>query len=107
MRIQDHPILDSQPEVEMITFYLDGKPVQARKGEMIAAALMAAGVKTLRKTPIHHSPRGIFCAIGRCTDCAMTVNGVPNVRTCVTRVEEGMRVETQDGLGKWGDDHEV
>jgi NADH dehydrogenase/NADH:ubiquinone oxidoreductase subunit G len=31
----------------------------------------------------------------------MTVNGDPNVRTCVTPVEAGMVVETQDGLGKW------
>lgn len=104
MRIEDHPILDKLPEANTVTFYLDGRPMQAREGDMIAAALAAAGVRTFRKTPIHHKPRGLFCAIGRCTDCAMTVNGIPNVRTCVTRVEEGMRVETQDGLGKWGDE---
>ncbi|MHB8947330.1 MAG: (2Fe-2S)-binding protein, partial [Bacillota bacterium] len=46
-------------------------------------------------------PRGLFCAIGRCTDCVMTVDGVPNVRTCVTPVREGLRVETQRGLGEW------
>ena len=31
-----------------------------------------------------HKPRGIFCAIGRCTDCVMVVDGKPNVRTCMT-----------------------
>ena len=31
----------------------------------------------------------------------MTVNGVPNIRTCITPVEDGMTVETQDGLGEW------
>ena len=48
-------------------------------------------------------PRGIFCGIGRCTDCVMTVDGQPNVRTCVTPVRAGMKVETQQGLGKWGE----
>ena len=40
----------------------------------------------------------IFCAIGRCTDCVMIVNGVPNVRTCVTPLEEGMQIQTQYGV---------
>ena len=50
-------------------------------------------------TAKRHEPRGIFCAIGRCTDCKMTVDGVPNTRTCITLVKDGMRVEFQDGLG--------
>ena len=29
----------------------------------------------------------------------MTVDGVPNVRTCVTPLEAGMKVETQKGKG--------
>jgi NADH dehydrogenase/NADH:ubiquinone oxidoreductase subunit G len=32
----------------------------------------------------------------------MTVDGVPNVRTCVTPVRDGMIISTQKGLGKWG-----
>ena len=102
MRIYKHPILDEQAEAKSVTIYVDGNAVQAREGEMVAAALMAAGIRSFRKTPIKHRPRGIFCAIGCCTDCAMTVDGVPNVRTCITRVRDGMKVETQDGLGKWG-----
>lgn len=101
MRVEKHPILGDLPNREMITFYYNGKPLQAIKGEMVASALMAAGVKVMRKTAKHHKPRGIFCAIGRCTDCVMVVNGVPGIRTCVTPVEEGMKVETQYGTGKW------
>ncbi|MPN39185.1 hypothetical protein SDC9_186713 [bioreactor metagenome] len=44
------------------------------------------------------SPRGVFCAIGRCTDCVMIVNGKMNVRTCITPLEEGMVVQTQYGV---------
>ena len=69
---------------------------------MIAAALMAHGKKTFRYTNRRSEPRSLFCGIGRCTDCVMVVNGVPNVRTCVTPVEAGMIIETQQGIGHWG-----
>jgi hypothetical protein len=41
----------------------------------------------------------MFCAIGRCTDCIMVVNGQPNIRTCVEPLQSGMVVETQRGKG--------
>ncbi|MEA4893161.1 MAG: 2Fe-2S iron-sulfur cluster-binding protein, partial [Peptococcaceae bacterium] len=30
-------------------------------------------------------------------------DGQPNVRTCVTPVRAGMKVETQIGLGRWAE----
>ena len=89
--------LPGNPEYVNIT--IDGKPFKALKGEIIAAALLANGIKLHRYTLKKHGGRGIYCGIGQCTDCVMTVNGVPNVRTCVTQVEEGMTVETQTGFG--------
>lgn len=74
---------------------VDGKPVVAFEGETIAAVLLAAGQKSLRHTAKHDAPRGIFCGMGICFDCVMTVDGVPNVRTCVTPATPGMKVETQ------------
>jgi hypothetical protein len=100
-RIESHPILGPLPSVREVTFFAAGRPVRAREGETIAAALVAAGWTAFRKTERHHEPRGIFCAIGKCTDCVMTEDGIPNVRTCITTVRENMRVETQDGLGQW------
>ena len=101
MRIERHPILDIPENREKVTIYVNGEPIEAVKGEVVAATLLAAGYKTFRKTPKYHRPRGIFCAIGRCTDCALTINGVPNVRSCVTPVEDGMQIMIQDGLGTW------
>lgn len=101
MRIERHPILDIPENREKVTIYVNGEPIEAVKGEVVAAALLAAGYKAFRKTPKYHRPRGIFCAIGRCTDCALTINGVPNVRSCVTPVEDGMQIMIQDGLGTW------
>ncbi|MDD3823819.1 MAG: (2Fe-2S)-binding protein [Sphaerochaetaceae bacterium] len=100
-RIIDHPVLGPLPEVKMVRIIVDGESLMAREGEMIAAALIATGKKYFRKTVKTHEPRGIYCGIGRCTDCVMTVNGIPNVRTCVTPVEEGMVIETQMGYGVW------
>ena len=99
MRIPEHPILGTEENKEWVTFDFDGKPIRGYKGEPIAAALKAAGVATFRYTKRNNQPRGIFCAIGRCTDCVMVVNGQPNVRTCVTALEDGMKVETQYGVG--------
>ena len=96
MRIERHPILDIPENREKVTIYVNGEPIEAVKGEVVAAALLAAGYKTFRKTPKYHRPRGIFCAIGR-----LTINGVPNVRSCVTQVEDGMQIMIQDGLGTW------
>ncbi len=101
MRIKDHPILGKLKRVKEVTIYFHGRPIGAREGEPIAAALYAQGIRVLRKTALRKEPRGIFCAIGRCTDCVMVVDGVPNVRTCITPVREGMRVEFQEGLGEW------
>lgn len=101
LRVKEHPILGRDLRKDMLTIEVDGKSIPAYEGEPIAAALVASGRTVLRRTKGRKEPRGIFCARGVCTDCIMTVNGIPNVRTCVTLVEKGMKVETQEGLGKW------
>ncbi|MGW8115564.1 (2Fe-2S)-binding protein [Caproicibacterium sp. NSD3] len=98
MRIQKHPILGEFQKGELVTFTLDGKDMQGYEGEPIAAALRAAGVMTHRYTSRFGKPRGVFCAIGRCTDCVMIVDGKPNIRTCVTPLKAGMKVQTQYGI---------
>ncbi len=97
-RILEHPILGIQKKGRPVKFTYNGKFVDGYEGEPIAAALKAAGLMVHRYTAKEHKPRGIFCAIGRCTDCVMIVDGVPNVRTCVTPLKEGMDVKTQYGV---------
>ena len=98
MRIENHPILGTYQKGPLVTFTLDGKEMKGYEGEPIAAALRAVGVMTHRHTSKLDMPRGIFCAIGRCTDCVMIVDGKPNIRTCVTPLQEGMKVQTQYGI---------
>lgn len=107
-RVLNHIILGAFPERRKVTITVDGVPMEAFEGEIIAAALWAHGKKDLRYTKKHNHPRGIYCGIGRCTDCVMIVDGIPNVRTCKTPVKDGMVIETQKGLGEWkgGTGHE-
>jgi len=100
-RVMDHPILGPLAAGREVVIWVDGTRVTAREGEPIAAALMANGRLALRRTTKRGEPRGVFCAVGRCTDCVMTVDGQPNIRTCLTPVREGMRIETQEGQGRW------
>lgn len=94
MRIQQHPILDFKPG-KKVNFIFEGKTMEGYLDEPIAAALVAAGVKVLSYSRKFKRPRGFFCAIGNCSSCLMKVNGVPNVRTCITKLEEGMVIERQ------------
>ena len=79
---------------------VDGQRVAAYEGETIAAALLAAGRRTMRHTVKKGQPRGVYCGIGICHECLMVVNGAPNIRTCQTLATPGCRVETQEGLDK-------
>ena len=97
-RIIEHPILNKIEDKEMVTIEVDGKKIKAKRGEMIIAALLANNIRINRYTLKKKEPRGIFCGIGQCTDCVMVVNGKPNVRTCITPVEDGMIIETQYGV---------
>lgn len=97
-RILEHPILGKTENQKVVTFTYNGKELSGYEGEPIAVALKSNGVMVHRYTAKKHEPRGIFCAIGRCTDCVMIVDGKPNVRTCITPLREGIQVQTQYGV---------
>lgn len=75
-------------------FTFDGAPVTARPGLSLAAALTEAGHRAFRRTA-SEGARGIFCGMGVCQDCLVTVDGTPNRRACMTPARDGLRVETQ------------
>ena len=97
-RIDRHPILEFQRRKEM-TIYYQGQPIKAYEGETVASALYAAGVRTFSHSPGLNRPRGLFCAIGKCASCVMVIDGISNVRSCITPVRDGMVVEEQIGAG--------
>jgi NADPH-dependent 2,4-dienoyl-CoA reductase/sulfur reductase-like enzyme/Fe-S-cluster-containing hydrogenase component 2/bacterioferritin-associated ferredoxin len=97
-RIEKHPILPI-PERRKIHFYWNRKKLEANEGEVIAAALFANGIHVFGHHVKDGSPLGIFCANGQCAQCTVIANGVP-VKSCMTKVEENMIVESVEGLPK-------
>ncbi len=96
-RIWSHPILTFK-RGKKVRFFFNGKLVEGYEGESIAAALYAAGYDVLSKSAYKGRPRGPFCMIGKCSSCFAIVDGVPNTRTCIEPVREGIKVEFQEGL---------
>lgn len=66
----------------------------AQSDQTIAAALLAAGIKTFRQTQ-GQKARGIFCGMGVCFECLVTVDGVADQQACMKRVQPGMSIHTQ------------
>ena len=97
LRVDRHPVIDFNKK-KQIPFYYNGKKYYGIQGDSIASALHANGVKVLSKSLRYNLPRGFFCGIGKCSSCLMRVNGVPNVRTCIAPLYEGVKVEIQDKL---------
>ncbi|MEU6200977.1 (2Fe-2S)-binding protein [Streptomyces sp. NPDC047061] len=81
------------------TVTFDGRELPALHGQTVAAALWASGVTSWRTTRGEGRPRGVFCGIGICFDCLVTVNGRPNQRACVVPVHPGDAIRTQRGTG--------
>jgi len=79
---------------------IDGQSIQAYAGETIATAILASGQRTLRRTKERDEPRSIYCGIGICYDCLITVDGVPNQRACMTLAKPGLVVTKQSGHPK-------
>jgi D-hydroxyproline dehydrogenase subunit gamma len=83
---------------ETIQLKVDGKPIRARAGDTVAAAMLAAGIDRFRTTPVTEAPRAPYCLMGVCFDCLVTIDGVGSRQSCLVPVRDGMAVETQ--LGK-------
>jgi predicted molibdopterin-dependent oxidoreductase YjgC len=79
---------------DSVTVVVDGVPIRCFRGESVAAALLAVGRRTLRLTAKRQEPRGLFCAMGVCYDCLVSVNGGGLVRGCMVSVEDGMAITT-------------
>ena len=78
------------------TLIVDGEAIPFADGDSLAACLMRAGRLATRRSRLGEL-RGVFCGIGICNDCLLTVDGVPNVRACVTAARSGLVAQTGTG----------
>jgi NADPH-dependent 2,4-dienoyl-CoA reductase/sulfur reductase-like enzyme len=82
---------------DTVAFDFDGRKIQGRPGETLAAALTAAGERELRKTKASE-PRGLFCGMGVCQECLVEIDGRANQRACMTKLDRPLSVWRQSHL---------
>lgn len=93
-RILDHPVLGKLTIEKEIPFSFDGMKYTGYEGDTIASALLAQGIRKLRVHEESGSPRGIYCNIGHCFECRVTVDGIPGIRACLTELNPDMVIES-------------
>ncbi len=85
----------SNPKPATLTFFFDGRAISGREGEPVAMSLWAQGQRVLGYNEENGRPRGVFCNIGQCFECRVTIDGRRDQRACLTLVREGMQVLRQ------------
>jgi hypothetical protein len=78
---------------ESITVFVNGRAVLVPEGAVLSAALLIAAIPC--RLSVSGQPRTALCGMGICLECRAVVDGVAHTRTCQTRCQPGMRVETQ------------
>jgi D-hydroxyproline dehydrogenase subunit gamma len=73
---------------------VDGKVITAYEGETLATVLLAAGVGAFAAHVAPHPSNRLFCGMGTCYQCLVTIDGQPNYQACRTLAIPGMKVET-------------
>src|SRR5210317_1721595 len=84
---------------QKISLNYDGKTCRGVTGDMVATALYASGIRIFSRSLKYHRPRGLYSLDGECSNTCMQVNGIPNVRTENTLLNNGMTVKAQNVKG--------
>jgi len=87
----------------VVPITIDGARFDAREGDTVAAALLAAGIVAFRTSPVSGAPRGPYCLMGTCFECTVEIDGVRGRQACMTRVAHGMRVAVERGVPDIGE----
>ncbi len=69
----DLPFKPIDPLPATVPVTLDGEVLHLPEGMNLAAALLSAGVRVFRLTPVSGAPRGPFCMMGACFECLLEV----------------------------------
>lgn len=95
-RVKQHPILPI-PDMEPLPIYWKDELIQAQRGDTIASALFANGIRIFGHHHKDGAPLGIFCANGQCAQCLVLADGKP-VKACMEPVKPNMRLNPMDEL---------
>ena len=75
-----------------ISLLVNGAPVSVAPGTTVAAAILMSGPRA--RVSVTGEPRGALCGMGVCFECRVTIDGVPQHRSCQVLCVEGMEVRT-------------
>lgn len=92
----------SAPERAKVSLTVAGRSVTVHAGDTVAVALLAAGCRQSRTTPISGAPRAPYCLMGVCFECLVEIDGIANRQACMTLAADGMVVEPQRGAPATG-----
>ena len=81
---------------KIVNFEYNGKKISGYDCDTVGSALYSSGMRIFGRSFKYHRPRGLFCVSGNCPNCLMNVDGKPNVRSCTTKITEGMVVKHQN-----------
>ena len=76
-----------------------GRAVGGFKGDTVASALWAAGIRTFGRSFEYHRPRGLYDLEGEGSSQLVSINDIPNQSAGTTRLREGMEVRAQNVRG--------
>jgi predicted molibdopterin-dependent oxidoreductase YjgC len=76
---------------------VEGRIVSVPEGASAAAAVLIAGIGSIRDTAIGGGARAPYCMMGVCFDCLAEIDGEPNRQSCMVTVRPGMRIRRQRG----------
>jgi D-hydroxyproline dehydrogenase subunit gamma len=78
-----------------IAVLVEGRSIRVPAGASAAAAVLLAGLRSIRETPVEGSERAPYCMMGVCFDCLAEIDGVPNRQSCMIEARPGMRIRRQ------------
>jgi len=76
---------------------VEGRAVLVPAGASAAAAVLMAGLSSIRETPVGASERAPYCMMGICFDCLAEIDGAANRQSCMVLARPGMRIRRQRG----------
>lgn len=76
---------------------VEGRMILVPQGASAAAAVLLAGLSSIRETPVGENARAPYCMMGICFDCLAEIDGVPNRQSCMVAARHGMRIRRQRG----------
>jgi len=85
------------PPAATVPVSVEGRDIRVPEGASAAAAVLLAGLSSIRDTGVSGAPRAPYCLMGVCFDCLAEIDGVANRQSCMVTVAPGMSIRRQHG----------